>query len=437
MGKYLLTGTVRRDESNLFGVNENQKGVPLGSAGLSWQISREHFYERSRTAKWLPFLKLRVTDGYNGNINRSVSAYTTANVNPTQNNFGAINASIINPPNEDLRWEKIHVLNFGVDFSTHNDQFGGTAEYYLKTGLDLIGESPVDPTTGVTSFTGNTANILDRGVDFTFHANNTFGTIRWNSILLFSYVKDKVTKYDQQLAALNNYLNPSGLNPLVGHPLYSVYALRWEGLDHLTGDPKGYINGSGQAPGQVTEDYNTILYSPDLSNLIYKGTVNPTYFGGWRNSLFWRQWGLSCNIVYKLGYFFRRPSINYTTLFSGISPGHPDYDRRWQNPGDELHTNVPSLPIPNLTTDQPRDVFYENSTVLVENGDQVRLQDVQLTYDISRVGHPKLPMQQLRVYLYANNLGIIWKANHVGIDPDFVSTIPNPRTLALGVKASF
>jgi len=64
------------------------------------------------------------------------------------NNFGAINASIINPPNADLRWEKIHVLNFGVDFSTNNDQFGGTAEYYLKTGLDLIGESPVDPTTG-------------------------------------------------------------------------------------------------------------------------------------------------------------------------------------------------------------------------------------------------------------------------------------------------
>jgi hypothetical protein len=75
--------------------------------------------------------------------------------------------------------------------------------------------------------------------------------------------------------------------------------------------------------------------------------------------------------------------------------------------------------------------------MLVENGDLVRLQDVQLTYDFSRAAHPKLPMEQLRIYLYANNLGLIWKANHSGIDPDFVSTMPNPRSLALGVKASF
>jgi len=418
-------------------VNENQKGVPIGSLGLSWLISREQFYGCTKTSRWLPFLTLRATDGYNGNVDRSVSAYTTANVNPAANNFGAINASIINPPNADLRWEKIHVLNFGVDFSTRNDQFGGTAEYYLKTGLDLIGESPVDPTTGVTSFTGNTANIRDRGVDFTFHANNSFGAFRWNSILLFSYVRDKVTKYDQVQAAVNDYLGVGTLNPLAGHPLYSIYALRWEGLDHQTGDPKGLLNGTGQTPGQVTENYNAILFSPALSNLIYRGPVSPTYFGSWRNNLFWRQWGLSCNIIYKLGYVFRRTSINYTELFGGNSPGHPDYDRRWQNPGDELHTNVPSLPIPNLSSNGPRDDFFENSEVLVENGGLVRWQDVQLTYDLSRADHPKLPMQQLRVFLYANNLGILWKANHSGIDPDFVSTIPNPRTLALGVKASF
>ena len=437
LDRYLLSGTLRRDESNLFGVNENQKGVPLGALGLSWHLSKERFYERSNMAKWLPFLKLRITDGYNGNVDRSVSAYTTANVNPQTNNFGAINASIINPPNANLRWEKIHVLNFGADFSTHNDQFGGTAEYYLKTGLDLIGNSPVDPTTGVTSFTGNTANILDHGVDLIFHANNTFGAFRWNSILLFSYVRDKVTKYEQQQATVNDYLNPNTLNPLLGHPLYSVYALRWKGLDDSAGNPQGYLNGTGQTPGQITENYNAILYSPDLSNLIYKGPANPPYFGSWRNNLFWRQWGVSCNLVYKLGYVFRRTSIDYTTLFTGTSPGHPDYDRRWRNPGDELHTNVPSLPIPDLATIPSRDNFYQNSEVLVENGDVVRLQDVQLTYDLSRAEHPKLPMELLRIYLYANNLGIVWKANHSGIDPDFVSMMPNPRTLALGIKASF
>jgi TonB-linked SusC/RagA family outer membrane protein len=432
-GRYMLSASLRRDESNLFGVNENQKGVPLGSVGLAWQISKEKFYQ----VKGLPFLKLRITDGYNGNVNRSVSAYTTANVNPLANNFGVISASIINPPNADLRWEKIHVFNVGADFATPNDRFGGTAEFYLKTGLDLIGQSPVDPTTGVTSFTGNTANIRDRGVDLSVFANNSLGTVRWNSAFLFSFVRDKVTRYDQQQAAVIDYLNVGTLNPQVGRPLYSVYALRWKGLDPSTGNPRGYLNGTGQMPGLVTENYDSIINSPDLSNLMYKGPVSPKYFGSWRNSLYWRQWGFSFNVLYKMGYFFRRTSIDYTTLFDGSSPGHPDFDRRWQNPGDERHTNVPSMPVPNLTSNQPRDVFYQNSEVLVERGDQIRLQDVQVTCDFSKTMHRWLPMKSLRVYLYANNLGILWKANHAGIDPDFISTMPAPRTLAFGVKASF
>jgi len=94
--------------------------------------------------------------------------------------------------------------------------------------------------------------------------------------------RDKVTKYDQVQAAVANYLELGTLSPLVGHPLYSVYALRWEGLDHQTGDPKGFLNGTGQTPGQVTENYDSVLFSPDLSNLIYKGPVSPTYFGSWR-----------------------------------------------------------------------------------------------------------------------------------------------------------
>ncbi|HXD76592.1 MAG TPA: SusC/RagA family TonB-linked outer membrane protein, partial [Puia sp.] len=433
LGRYLLSGSIRRDESNLFGVNENQKGVPLGSAGLAWVVSGEKFYDW----KWLPVLKLRITDGFNGNVNRSVSAYTTANVSPVANSFGAIDATIINPPNADLRWERIQVINFGVDFATNGDRFGGTAEYYLKKGFDLIGASPVDPTTGVTSFMGNTANIEDHGFDLTLYSNNRFGAFRWNSTLLFSYVRDKLTQYKQVQASVGNYLSIGTLNPLVGRPLYSVYALKWAGLDPATGDPAGYLNGPAHTPGKATENYSAILNSPDLSNLMYKGPVNPPYFGSWRNSVYWRQWGLSVNILYKLGFYFRRPSINYSSLFAGTSAGHPDFERRWEHPGDELHTTVPSMPAPDLLANQPRDEFYQFSEPLVEKGDQVRLQDIQLTYDVARTAHSRLPVQSLRVYLYANNLGILWKANRAGIDPDFVNILRSPRTLAVGVRAGF
>ena len=58
--RYMVSGSVRRDESNLLGVRANQKGVPLWSAGLGWEVSREKFYH----LEGVPFLKLRLTDGY-------------------------------------------------------------------------------------------------------------------------------------------------------------------------------------------------------------------------------------------------------------------------------------------------------------------------------------------------------------------------------------
>jgi hypothetical protein len=87
--------------------------------------------------------------------------------------------------------------------------------------------------------------------------------------------------------------------------------------------------------------------------------------------------------------------------------------------------------------DLNRDIFYQNSEVLIERGDHVRLQDIQLGYTLGRPARPKLPVQAIKFYLYANNIGILWKANHVGIDPDYIQSIPFPRTLALGVKIDY
>jgi TonB-linked SusC/RagA family outer membrane protein len=420
--RYVLSASARWDESNLFGVNANQRGVPLWSAGAAWEVSKEDFYRLD----WLPILKLRVTDGYNGNVDRSVSAYTTALINDF-NSYGATTATINNPPNPSLRWERINIFNVGVDFASKGGRVEGTLEYYIKAGKDLIGQSPLDPTTGNLVFTGNTANMRTRGADITLRTKNSIGPVQWSTVFLFSFVRDKVTSYGQKLGIVVDYFNTSAVNPIVGRPLYSVYALQWMGLDQ-NGNPQGAL------AGHTTEDYSSIFNSSDLSNLLYKGPANPPVFGSLRNSFCWRQWQLSFNIMYKFGYYFRRSSINYYNLFVVGSKGHPDYERRWQSPGDEKSTNVPSMIFP---ADQFRDNFYGYSEPLIEKGDHIRLQDIQFGYDLSKKSIPKLPVQSIRLYLYANNIGILWKANHQGIDPDYVLSIPNPRTLAMGIKLDF
>ncbi|MFL5745677.1 MAG: hypothetical protein ACJ751_13480, partial [Niastella sp.] len=99
--------------------------------------------------------------------------------------------------------------------------------------------------------------------------------------------------------------------------------------------------------------------------------------------------------------------------------------------GDENYTSVPSM---TWNESAYRSTFYGYSDILIEKGDHIRLQDVQLSYQLNKSEIRWLPVNQFRIYMYANNLGILWKANHQGIDPDYISGVIPPRTFAAGLK---
>ncbi|MET0393293.1 MAG: SusC/RagA family TonB-linked outer membrane protein [Chitinophagaceae bacterium] len=428
--RYTVIASARRDESNLFGVKTNQKGVPLWSAGASWVVSNEKFYK----AGWLPYLKLRFSNGYQGNINKDVAAVTTATYPGTNNSYGAIQAYINNLPNAALRWEKVNQVNAGIDFGSKNNRIGGSIDYFIKKGTDLIAASPLDPTTGATTFTGNTADIKGRGVDLVLNTKNITGVFKWNTTFLFSYAKDKVTAYKVATGAVSSYIGNTGvLSPIIGRPLYSVYSVGWAGLD---------ANGNPQVirDGKVSTEYSALFNSTDLKNLVYNGPMNPPVFGSLRNTLEWKQLSLSFLITYKFGHYFRRNSLNYGSLFNNTAGrDNPDYENRWQKPGDEAFTNVPSMIYP---ANSARDAAYLGSEILVEKGDHIRLQDIQLNYTLTPRQVRKLPFQSVNFYVYMNNIGILWRANDHHIDPDYVPMsgyplYPNPRSIAFGIRLEY
>lgn len=110
-----------------------------------------------------------------------------------------------------------------------------------------------------------------------------------------------------------------------------------------------------------------------------------------------------------------------------------DFENRWQQPGDENKTTVPSMVYP---TDFYRDQFYQLSQATVEKGDVVRLQDVNLTYTFSPGKFLGKTLKNLQLYVYASNLPILWRANKLGIDPDYL-TLPPSVSVAFGIKAGF
>lgn len=416
--KYTFSASARRDESNLFGVDANQKGIPLYSFGLSWDISKEPFYQ----LLFLPYLRIRLTDGYNGNLSKNLSAYTTAKTLDV-NRYNSGQQVILNPPNPQLSWEKVHVMNIGIDFASKGNRLSGSVELYSKKGQNLIGNSPIAAQTGVIQFTGNTADMVTRGIDLTFNSINTKGPVVWTTNFLLSIVKDKVTSYKLQTGVNDYYVTQNYSNPIVGRPYSAILAYPWAGLDSI-GDPQGYLKGN------VTKDYNGVLNSTDLANLKFVGTGTPTVFGSLRNNFAFKGIDFSFNIVYKLGYYFRRGSF----LSSGSIFRQADYAKRWQKTGDENTTIVPALKYP---IDNQRDLFFRGSEVLVEKGDHVRLQDLQAGYSF-KVHVGKYAATNLRVYGYVSNLGVIWRANKLGLDPDYTGNgnylVPNPRSYALGIN---
>ena len=422
--RYTVSASGRNDGSNLFGVSTNRKHVPLWSGGVSWDVSKERFYHWQA----MPYLKLRTTYGYQGNLSTGLSALLTTQY-LSANTFGSQQSAIVNPPNPDLRWERVGQWNTGIDFSTKGDRLRGSLEYYVKDGVNLIGTIPLAPSLGLTSFQGNVAGLKGRGVDVVLHTKNIAGAFQWMTSFLFSYNTDWISKYGIRPASNSFYVN-GGVTPSIGKPVNALFSYRWAGLDGA-GNSQGWLN------GKVSEDYAQIAATNDIRQLEYNGDRSPRFFGSLRNTFSYDQITLSFNVTYKLGYVFRRNSINYYSLFnSGYTYGM-DYSKRWQQPGDERITNVPSLIYP--VSSPNRDAFYNASTVLVDKGDHMRLQDIQLSYSVTKRQMKGWPIQLATFYLYANNVGLLWRANRDKIDPDIIpngyySAFPNPRSLSAGMK---
>lgn len=412
--RYTIYTSVRLDQSNLFGVNTNQKGVPLWSVGSKWDIDKENFYN----VKWLSELKLRVSYGYNGNLNRNITALTVASYfNRTVIDPGLAFAGITSPGNPDLRWEKIGMINIGVDFKTSTERIEGSIEFFHKKGLDMIGSIAVPSSTGFNSFNGNFSNMVGSGFDLALNTLNIDKRkFKWTTAFLISRATDKITKIEGRL------------DKLVGYPVNLVLAYRWGGLD-ANGDPLGYLN------NVLSKDYNAIIsatsQNPTLK--VFKGSSNPTFFGAMRNIITWNRFSASANIVFKAGYSFRRNSISYSTLYGG--KGHNDFTKRWQKPGDEKITNIPAMVFTDYNFYAGRDGFYSNAEVLIEKGDYIKLQDMNVTYTLEKKGKKRVLFTSFQIYFYSNNLFMIWKANKHGLDPDHVSGSPDPRTYSLGIRA--
>lgn len=421
--KYTFTVSARTDGANLFGVRTNEKIVPLWSTGIGWDISKESFYQ----SDWIPFLKLRATYGFNGNAVNANSLLTATYF--TSGTTGLPTAIISSPPNPFLRWEKVKTINLAIDFSTRNNRISGTIEWYSKKGQDLLQNQELATYTGFRTIRANGAETITKGIEAQINAKLLTRKLKWNINFLVNTLQDRVVIFDNKFLPTQLVTaNGGNLVAQVGKPLFSIWSYRFAGIDPNNGDPIGILN------GESSKNYSAILANTNPDSLQFHGSARPTFYGAIRQDFSYKNFSLSFNMTYKAGYFFRTNSIglNYTDLITNRH--HVDFPNRWQKPGDEKISNIPSVVYP---VNIPRANFYNASSELVERGDHIRLQDIRVAY---RLDTRNSKIAQLEFYGYINNVGILWKANKKGLDPDAndnsfaLDNIPPMRSYNIGLK---
>lgn len=427
--RYTLSASARFDGANIYGVTSSQRIKPFWSIGGSWNINSEEFFSNN----FFSILKLRATYGYLGNVNNSVSAFPIINYGGFDWTTNLNLATIRNPANPNLKPERSGILNLGMDFTVRNNRFSGSVEYYVKRSKDLIAPTPLAPSTGFVSLNVNSANLKTTGTDVTLNTTNVQNdNFQWLTTLRYSYTKNLVTKYLLPKSDESGYFVPdpsSGTlqyqNYLEGHDPFALYAYKWAGLDPENGDPRGYDKN-----GDISKDYNSLIRvkAEDLEDY---GSVIPRHYGSLINTFYYKGFSMSAMILYKFGYKMSPPGISYYNLYNSTTVGNADYANRWQKPGDENITNVPSAQYPvNIS----RDMFYWGSAARIISGNHIRLQDIRLSYNFRKTNSY---IRSLQLYALLNNVGILWKANKVGIDPDTFMEPPVPLSFTVGFRSSF
>jgi len=418
--KYNLFGSARKDYADLFGGDEKYRGRPLWSVGASWIASGENFM---KDIKLINYLKVRASYGLTGNI-KNVTAFLAATTG-TNDVTQLPNASVSNPPNPQLRWEKTATTNIGVDFAMLDNRLKGTIDLYRRLGTDLFANKRIDPSEGFTYMTINNASMINKGLELSL-GYDWFRPARrdgfaWSSTVTGSMNNNKVISVDE--LTRNPFTLASGGSFKVGYPVASIFAFRFAGLS-ATGVPQFY-----NAAGQPT---TATLGANDADAIVYVGNEDPKYNLSVNNDFNYKGFSLSVFAIYQGGNYFRArqvpvgypsPSYNQTPSFvlDGWSPTNTNTDV----PASGQYYQVPIN----------NQYYYADN--LMRRADFFKIRNIVLGYEIPGEIASKIKASNLRLRFQIDNPNIVWyKQKDIRIDSE-TGGVRIPTSFVFGLNANF
>ncbi|RZK62200.1 MAG: TonB-dependent receptor, partial [Pedobacter sp.] len=241
--KYLLQGSIRRDGSNVFGINETWGYYP--SVGAAWNLDQENFMKNQNVVR---SLKLRGSYGIAGN-SLGFAPLTTKliygqvgqfyyNGSPREGAYGAIQNE-----NKDLRWERTATTNLGVDFGLFGGRVGGSVDWYNKKTTDLILTFDVDQNLYPSGqLTANVGKLSNKGIEVVLNGTPVISdNFSWTTAINLARNVNKIitlsdTRFniDNRLTVTPDGAGQSGASLQIlapGQAIGTFYTFKYAGKD--------------------------------------------------------------------------------------------------------------------------------------------------------------------------------------------------------------
>ncbi|MDR0737744.1 MAG: SusC/RagA family TonB-linked outer membrane protein [Prevotellaceae bacterium] len=398
--KYMFTGSLRWDRSNLWGTASKYQKKPVWSTGVAWNIDKESFM----TASWINRLKLRASYGIGGNVTKVIAPYMSAYYE-TNPRVGGRSGYLTSRPNDKLSWEKTTTTNIGIDFALFNDRLGGTLEYYNKYGKDLLAATSGVPTEGWGRFNYiNNGEMQNRGVEISLFGDLVRSRdFTWGASLIYGYNKNKITYVNIDVPVYSYLFEFPETFPRVGNPYNAIYAYRWAGLS-ATGLPQVYDEN-----GDVTSEQPT-----DPASIICAGSTVPVHSGSFGSNFRYKNFDLSFMFVFEAGHRMRntflpvlKSSYSYATwsYMPDITAVNKSIANRWRNPGDEAHTDIPRILFAE-SPDYSESLYniYSMADINVIDASHIRLSNISLAYHVPASICRKVQLSGARIQFNVENL---------------------------------
>lgn len=426
-GKYVVTGSFRIDQSNLFGADPKYKYKPLWSAGVNWRIGQESFM---RDFTWLDYLQLRAATGFNGNVpasNAGPFLILNSGLNtllfPAQQYY-----DVLTPENQSLRWETTRNYNIGIDYTVLNNRISGSVDWYLKRSFDVFGQFDADPTSGWNQYNANTASIENKGLELMLHTVNVKARkFAWRTQLTASFNHNKVLAVKATEFATSERI-AIGQSPVQGRPVGALYSYNYGGLNAL-GQPYVLDRDGNQ---KILAFYGTAQVDVTFDDMIYNGTTTPKYVLGLNNQFDVGQFNVSFLFMYYGGHVMRVEQPlphNIDNYANNPLQGSSNF---WRKPGDEKITRIPGYVRASSAAPGYYQSYalygYQYASEFVRKADYIRLRDVIITYNIKSAFLQQMGVNNAHLRFQAQNaFRYTFSGNE--IDPEAIDRVTGVRKL--------